>query len=111
VRSSRWDKKTLIGANQTAANRERKPAKKAPEKMRKKPPKRNMRFYEKTKKKRCWINIQQRFRLGTECLIVSSFSTCKFGVHQNWVKIKQPLPSGQLAFTLVVHCSTVLGHV
>jgi hypothetical protein len=50
VRSSRWDKKTLIGANQTAANRERKPAKKAPEKMRKKPPKRNRRFYEKTKK-------------------------------------------------------------
>jgi hypothetical protein len=34
-------------------------------------------LYESTNKKRCWISIQQRFRLGTECLIVSSFSTCK----------------------------------
>jgi hypothetical protein len=33
---------------------------------------------ERPNKKRCWISIQQRFRLGTECLIVSSFSTCKF---------------------------------
>ncbi|MBB4515788.1 hypothetical protein [Paraburkholderia fungorum] len=35
------------------------------------------RFMKKPNKKRCWISIQQRFRLGTECLIVSSFSTCK----------------------------------
>jgi hypothetical protein len=36
-----------------------------------------LRHFENTNKKRCWISIQQRFRLGTECLIVSSFSTCK----------------------------------
>jgi hypothetical protein len=71
----------------------------------------NAQFHETANKKRCWISIQQRFRLGTECLIVSSFSTYKFGVHQNWVKIKQPPPPGQLAFTLVVHRSTELGHV
>jgi hypothetical protein len=34
-------------------------------------------FTKSINKKRCWISIQQRFRLGTECLIVSSFSTCK----------------------------------
>jgi hypothetical protein len=71
----------------------------------------NEQFHETTNKKRCWISIQQRFRLGTECLIVSSFSTCKFGVHQNWEKIKQPPSPGQLAFTLVVHRSTEMGRV
>jgi hypothetical protein len=68
-------------------------------------------FSQDGKKKRCWISIQQRFRLGTECLIVSSFSTNKFGVHQNCAKIKQPPPPGQLAFTLVVHRSTQMGRV
>jgi hypothetical protein len=81
------------------------------EKGMKKPSKPDKQLSESTNKKRCWIYIQQRFRLGTECLIVSSFSTCKFGVRQNWWKIKQPLFSGQLAFTLVVHRSTELGQI
>jgi hypothetical protein len=35
---------------------------------------------EGTNKKRCWISIQQRFRLGHFVPHVSSFSTCKFRV-------------------------------
>jgi hypothetical protein len=68
-------------------------------------------FYEKTNEKALLDQYPTALWFGHLVPHVSSFSTCKFGVHQNCVKIKQPLPSGQLAFTLVVHRSTVLGHI